>query len=178
MSCRNYFSKREYWTHCCSHLSSYRMEHNNASGELCRVQSRAYHISPGCTSVQFFKDKYIPRGNQKYWLSVVCVRNSFRTCFLYSDITFTVHYRVTINSHWSNQFIWRAFPIRTLQKYIFNEVVVTHQSEFECINISVDYFRTRSIRKGGATFVATGCTLSQRMASICLHEDCKLGGVK
>ena len=51
---------------------------------------------------------------------------------------------------------------------IFNEVVQTHRYEFECIGISVEYFRTHSIIKGAAIFVATGCTLSPHMASICL----------
>ena len=37
-------------------------------------------------------------------------------------------------------------------KKIFNEVVRTHQSEFERIGISVEDFGTNSIRKGAAIF--------------------------
>ena len=114
----NYFSKREDWTHCCSHFSISRMEPNTTSGELCMGQIRVYLISPGCTSVLFCEDKDRPRGNQKYWSSVVRVQKSFRTCCLSSDSTCMVHYRPPINSHWSNKLFRRAFPIWTLQKNI------------------------------------------------------------
>ena len=94
------------------------MEVNSTSGESCRVQNRAYIISPGFTSVQFFEDKYGPRGNQKYWSSVARVRKSFRTSCFPSYITCTVHYFPHINYHWSKQFIQRSFPIWTLQQNI------------------------------------------------------------
>ena len=38
-------------------LSSSKMEPSTASRELCRDQSRAYLISPGCTSAKFLKTK-------------------------------------------------------------------------------------------------------------------------
>ena len=63
-------------------------------------------------------------------------------------------------------------------KKIFNEVVVTHQSELECRDISVAYFGTHYIRKGAPTFVATGCTVFPPKASVCLRKNWTLGGVK
>ena len=61
---------------------------------------------------------------------------------------------------------------------IINEVVWNHWSEFEYLGISVEYFETHYRRKGAATFVATGCTVSPPMASIFLHGNCTLRGVK
>ena len=61
---------------------------------------------------------------------------------------------------------------------IFNEVVETHRYEFGCLGISVEEFGTHPKRKGAATFLATGCKLFPPMASICLHTNWKLGGVK
>ena len=118
MSCQNYFLKREDWTNYCSHLSSYRMEPNIASGEMCRGKSRSYIISPGCTSVRFFKDKDRPIVNQKYLSSVARVHKSFRTCCLSSDSTCMLCYCPSINSHWSNKSVRSAFPIWTLQRNI------------------------------------------------------------
>ena len=68
------------------------------------------------------------------------------------------------------------YPYERINK-IFNEVVRTHRSEFECLGISVEYFGTHSIRKGANIFVATGCTVSLPMASICLHTNWTLGEV-
>ena len=50
--------------------------------------------------------------------------------------------------------------------------------EFECLGISVGYFGTHSIRKGAATFLGTGCTLSSHMASVFLHANWTLERVK
>ena len=61
---------------------------------------------------------------------------------------------------------------------IFNEFVRTHQYEFGCLCISVRDFRTHSIRKGEATFLATCSTVSPPMASICLHANWELWEVK
>ena len=94
------------------------MEPNSARRELCRVQSIAYLISTGCTTVQFYEDKDRPRGNEKYWSYIASVHKSFGTCCFYSDITCMVHYRPTINYHWSDKFVRRAFPIWTLQQNI------------------------------------------------------------
>ena len=153
------------------------MESNSARGESCRGQIIAYLISPGCISVWFLEDKDRPRGDQKYLSSVARVHKYFRTCCLSSDSTCMVHDRPPINSHWSRNFLEGISQYERLNK-IFNEVVQTHRYEFECLGISVEYFRTHSIRKGAATFLATGCTVSPPMASTWLHTNWKLGGVK
>ena len=57
----------------------------------------------------------------------------------------------------------------------FNEVVLTHQSEFEVLGISVEYFGTHSIRKGAATFLSTGCKVSLPMPYIFLRTNWTLG---
>ena len=46
---------------------------------------------------------------------------------------------------------------------VLNEVVRTNLSGFESLGISVEDFGTYFIRKGAATFAATGCTLSPPM---------------
>ena len=54
---------------------------------------------------------------------------------------------------------------------IFNEVVLTHQSEFEVLGISVEDFGTHSIKKGAAIFLATGFTLYLPMPYIFLRTN-------
>ena len=60
---------------------------------------------------------------------------------------------------------------------IFNDVVIEYREDFVALGICPEDFGTHSIRKGAATFVSTGCTVSPPMASICLRACWTLGGV-
>ena len=44
------------------------------------------------------------------------------------------------------------------------------------LGLTSEDFGTHSIRKGEATFVSTGCTVSPPMASICIRANWTLGG--
>ena len=135
------------------------MEPSIAIRELCSGQSRAYLISPRCTSVQFFEDKDIPRGNQKFLSSMARVCKSFGTYCLSYASTFTVHCRPPINYYWSNKFIWREFPIWTRQQYIqwscMNSLIRIWMSWHQCWR-----FWEKIHKKGGS------CICSQRLYSI------------
>ena len=63
-------------------------------------------------------------------------------------------------------------------KKIFNDFSRNNWYEFESLGISVEDFRTHSIRKWEDTFVAKVCTVSLPMASICLRANWTLRGVK
>ena len=59
---------------------------------------------------------------------------------------------------------------------IFNDVVKENREEIIALGISLEDFGMHSIRKGAATYVATGCTVSPPMASICIRACWTLGG--
>ena len=51
-------------------------------------------------------------------------------------------------------------------------------AKFIALGVTSSDFGTHSIQKGAATYVATGCTVSPSMSSICLRTNWTLGGVK
>jgi hypothetical protein len=59
---------------------------------------------------------------------------------------------------------------------IFTDIIKSNETEFASIGITAGDFGTHSIRKGAATFVATGTTVAPPMASICLRANWTLGG--
>ena len=61
---------------------------------------------------------------------------------------------------------------------ILSEVVNENSEKFAALGVTSEDFGTHSIRKGAATFVSTGCTVSPPMASICIRANWTLGGVK
>ena len=46
-----------------------------------------------------------------------------------------------------------------------------HRNEFIVLGIRPEYFGTYSVQKGTTVFVATGCTVSQTMTSVCLRAN-------
>ena len=63
---------------------------------------------------------------------------------------------------------------------IFLEIVgrPKYRQRFIALGMPPEDFGTHSIRKGAVTFVSTGCTTCPPIASICLHANWAIPGVK
>ena len=105
-----------------------------------------------------------------------CLRKFYRTSSMSITCAVTTHNGAPISTGEFNVFEGMSQYERFNR--IFNDVVKENREEFIAVGISLEDFGTHSIRKGVATFVATGFTVSPPMASICIRLCWTLGGVK
>ena len=61
---------------------------------------------------------------------------------------------------------------------IFHRVINKHLSEFQSLGVEKGSLGGHSVRKGAITLVASGCTVSLPMASICLRACWSMGPIK
>ena len=61
---------------------------------------------------------------------------------------------------------------------IFHKVIKKYASEFQALGVEMGSLGAHSIRKGAITLVASGCTVSPPMASICLRACWSMGTIK